>query len=427
MDRQFSVSRRILGFFVAGFVLFTLASVTYLGLSSKSPVLSIDPTVYLNENDFLAIEATAQQNARPNTYLNADEIEAIKTKLSAGEEPWATAYQRMITAADQALLAGPYSVTDNGGPNDGHDYKTSLAYCGWSTVDGKEPDCRDGQINPAADRQDYDQAIALARHVSTLGLAYTFTQDSQYADKAVSLIRAWCINADTRMTPAFTTQQSKIEISVSLPGLFYGADLLYSYPGWDSAEKAAFSDWTSQIANDAVRWSRQNNFENWRVHFIALTGSYLKDESLLSYAFGRYRELIPIQMDRQGRLVEELDRTKSLSYSLYALDAIIQTAELAKHQGIDLYGYESDRGVRLKQALDYHAKFSAQDPAERWPYEQIEPLKVQPIEASDSTAIYEMAYAHWPEPQYLDVIESWGRPMTERRVHWHISLTHARR
>ena len=104
---------------------------------------------------------------------------------------------------------------------------------------------------------------------------------------------------------------------------------------------------------------------------------------------------------------------------------MVQTAELARHQGIDLYSYVDERGIGLKTALDYHADFAGHIQQNDWPYEQIKPLKAEPVEESDSMALYEMAYAHWPEPQYLSVIESWGRPMTERRVHWHISLTHA--
>ncbi len=426
MIRQYLVAKKVVIFFLLGFALFVLASLAYFLLKARAPKLSADPSIYLRSDELTSIEAIAQQNTHPNTYLDTDRLDAIKIKVEQGAEPWKSAYERMMVSAEQALLAGPYSVTDNGGPNDGHDFKSSQAYCGWTEVDGLEPDCRDGQINPQADRQDYDHAIALARNVSTLGLAYAFTQEDQYAEKAASLIRVWCLDTQTRMTPAFTTQQSKIELSVSLPGLFYGADLIYNAPTWSASEKAAFADWTSQIANDALLWNRQNNFENWRVHFIALAGSYLKDESLLSYAFGRYKELIPTQVDRQGRLIKELDRTQSLSYSLYALNAMTLTAELALQQGVNLYDYKSDRNVGLQTILDYHAKFSSRDTQENWPYEQMTPLKVEPIEASDGMALYEMAYSHWQSPQYLEVIQSWGRPMTERRVHWHISLTHAR-
>ncbi|MEO1791624.1 MAG: alginate lyase family protein [Cyanobacteria bacterium J06629_19] len=412
--------KKVIGFFIVGIILFVGGSFAISALRTPlPPQLSQDPTVYLETSEVSQIRTAVDSASHPNTYLNAAEIADIKAKVEDGAEPWKSAYDRMIEEANTALSAQPYSITHNGGPNDGHDYQTQRAYCGWLAVDNREPDCRDGKINPNADRQDYEQAIALGKDASTLGLAYAFTDNPVYAEKLLSVIRVWCINESTRMNPKFTSQQSKIELSISIPGLFYGADLAYRYPNWPAEEKAQFEDWTHQMAESALTWNRTNNFENWRVHFIASAGSLLKDETLLDYAFGRFKELVPVQIDERGRMIRELDRTNSLSYSLYAVNAMIQTAEIAKHQDIDLYSYTSDGNAGLEQALDYHAQFAASKEARGWPHEQISSLK-----ALDNVALYEMAYAHWQKPEYLNVIEYWERPMTERRIHWHISLTH---
>lgn len=418
--------KKALIFFFAGLLLFALASFILYQFRSRPPQLSEDPSVYLQPDEISTIQVAASETARPSTYLNAAEIATIRARVKAQDEPWKTAYDRMISEANQALSQGPYSLTYNGGSSDsgGAKFETQLPYCGWTAVDGQKPDCRDGKTNPDADRQDYEQAIALGKAVSTLGLAYQFVSEdqdtNQYAEKALSLIRTWCIDAETRMSPHFTNNQSRIELSVSLPGLLYGADLIDDYTDWPSAEKAQFETWVRRMAQSALSWHKPNNFENWRVHLIALAGSLLKDESLLNYAFGRYKEMIPLQMDETGRMTQELNRTTSLNYSLYALNAMTQTAELAKHQGVDLYDYTTDDGIGLKRSLDYHAQFATSKTPDNWPYQQISPL-----EADQNVALYEMAYAHWREPAYLAVINYWGRPMTERRVHWNITLTHA--
>lgn len=420
------MNKKVLIFFFTGLFLFAIASYLLYQLRSKPPGLSADPSVYLSAREVSTIQVSADEAARPNTYLNVAEITAIQDRVKAGESPWRAAYERLMSEANQALSQGPYSLIYNGGESDdgGAKFETQLPYCGWTAVDGQKPDCRDSQINPDADRQDYDQASAIGRDVSTLGLAYQFAQNVQdrdrYAEKALSLIRVWCLDAETRMSPHFTSNQSRIELSVSLPGLFYGADLISDYAGWPSDDKVQFEKWVGKMAQSALSWNKPNNFENWRVHLIALAGSFLKDESLLSYAFGRYKELIPLQMDETGRMTKELNRTTSLNYSLYALNAMTQTAELAKHQGVNLYDYLTDDGRGLKLALDYHAQFAASKEPKDWQYEQISPL-----EADENVALYEMAYAHWSEPSYLAVINYWGRPMTERRVHWNITLTHA--
>jgi hypothetical protein len=144
------------------------------------------------------------------------------------------------------------------------------------------------------------------------------------------------------MNPTFTDGQSCIEISISIPGMFYGADLIYNYPGWNNEEKNALLNWAASMAESAKQWNATGNFENWRVNFIASAGALLNDESLLTYAFDRYKAIIDFQINGMGQMVQELGRTNSLSYSLYAMNAMIQTAEIARLRGIDLYNYTYD-------------------------------------------------------------------------------------
>ena len=80
-------------------------------------------------------------------------------------------------------------------------------------------------------------------------------------------------------------------------------------------------------------------------------------------------------MREDGALVHELRRTNSLSYSVYGLNAMVQTAEVARHHGADLYGYVSPAHRSLKQALDFYVPYVL-DPAE-WTCEQIHPYKGQ--------------------------------------------------
>jgi hypothetical protein len=362
-------------------------------------------------------EATAAAN-QAHVFLDQAQIDTIKTKVQAGEEPWATAYTKLMADAEAALVAEPFSITKNGGPDGGHEFATDAPYCGWSRVDGRQPDCRDGQINKQADRQDYSEAIAASRAVRDLGLAYVITDDTRYADQAVRIIRVWSIDPATRMAPMYTTKQSQIELSITLPGMFYGADLLETYPDWPTEEQRAFQEWVAAIAESAKGWSSKNNFENWRVNFIAAAGAYLDNQALLDYAFDRYRSIISAQIDNEGRMVEELERSAGLGYSLYAINAMIQTAEIARHHNVDLYNYTTADGVGLKRAVDFHARYALAP--EQWPYKQEAPLKPE-----DNLALFELAYAYWGEPAYLDVINRWGRPMQETRILGPVSLTHA--
>ncbi|NOK59339.1 MAG: hypothetical protein GFH27_549283n201 [Chloroflexi bacterium AL-W] len=352
----------------------------------------------------------------PNVFLNTSEIAAIKAQVQAGNQPWKSGFDRLKKDADDALNNGPYSVTTNGGPNGGHNYRTEQPYCGWKRVDGKDPDCRDGKINPQADRQDYQYAIDVSAKVRDLGLAYALTDDERYAERAAYLIRVWAIDSNTRMEPRYTDGQSNIELSITMPGLFYGADLISTSSSWSDGEQQAFEQWVRDFMSSARSWTGSNNFEWWRLVTISAGGAFLDDAEILNYAFDRYEKVLPEHIGEDGQMIKELGRTKSLMYSLYSLNAMTQIAEIARHNGRNLYDYTSD-GNSLKQALDFHSPYAIDQSS--WGRQQIAPIEEKDV------AHYEMAYSYFGDQAYLATIEEWGRPLYERRTMGLVSLTHA--
>ncbi|NOK62353.1 MAG: hypothetical protein GFH27_549331n93 [Chloroflexi bacterium AL-W] len=352
----------------------------------------------------------------PHVYVNASELRVIQDHIRSGDQPWRAANDSLMSEANRALTAGPYRVTSNGGPNGGHDYFTEAPYCGWKRVDGRDPDCRDGEINPQANRQDYNTAIAVGKDVRALGLAYALTDDEHYARRAAYLIRVWALDSSTRMTPKFTNGQSNIELAITMPGLFYGTDLIRNSSAWSSSDQQAFERWSRDFLASGRRWSGTNNFEVWRLVFLASGGAVANDNDTLRYAFDRYKQILPEHIGSRGEMVKELGRTKSLMYSLYALNAFTQVAEIAHHNGTNLYDY-SRNGRNLKLALDYHAPYAI-DPS-RWQRQQIAPIEEKDI------AHYEVAYAYFRDSDYKRVIDDWGRPLYEQRTMGPVTLTHA--
>jgi hypothetical protein len=352
----------------------------------------------------------------PNMYINSDEIAAIKSKISAGEQPWKNAFDTMLADANKALSQSSYSVTFQGSAS--NTFYSESPYCGWTAVDGGR-DCRDGQINPQADRGDYEAAIKLSWAMRNLALAYAFTNDPKYAEKALTLIRTWTIDPDTYMKPGRKSGSGAIiELLITIPGLYYGADLIWNYPAWDAAEKSAFLGWVSTYTNYVSRMNLyKNNFSNWQSVLVASGGALLGDKRLMNRAFDLYKFLVPLQIDVNGYMIKESSRTKGLSYSLFAINAMIQTAEIAKHQGIDLYNYKLGDGRGLELALDRYVQFS-KDPS-TWNYQQIR------VVTSEDIAPYELAYSYFHKPAYLDVVQKWGRPIEEKRVIGPVTLTHA--
>lgn len=358
----------------------------------------------------ISVEMTGgvETTNHPNMYLNINDIENIKNKK--GQEPWKTAYDKLMSNANSMLSKSPPSVTYGGKTppgGDKHDYFSEIPYSS------------DGVFDPNSDRTDYDSAKALGKSVRDLGLAYALTGEEKYADKALEFIRVWTVDPSTKMNPKFTNDQSRIELSITIPGMFYGADLIWNYPGWDSSDRATFKDWTKKILASSKTWSRDNNFENWKLVFISSAAVIVEDSDSLDYAFERWKDLIPDQMNKDGSMKYEIRRTRSLTYSAYAINAMIQTAEIARHQGVNLYNYELDDGRGLEKALDFLAPYVA-NPS-KWPYEQIDSFDGD----EDNAALYELAYTFKNKDTYKKAIDKWGRPMYDIRTMGPVTLTHA--
>lgn len=362
---------------------------------------------------FFSVSVAADGVWRPGLFLSDRNVAEMRDRV-ASDAAFRIYAEALLARAEAHLLADPPSVTAGGLPADSgdpHDFWTQLPYQHGDTQ-------KDGVVNPRQDRTDYRAAIRLGREARELGLAYALTGDRRFADGVHRLARVWCLDEATRMNPWFTNGQSRIELCITLPGLFYGLDLVADAPGQNPEEAAAVRRWARAMADDAGTWRSPNNFDNWRVVLLASASHTAGDEAAVASAFARWRELLDRQVDDDGFLPEETRRSKSLFYSTYALSAMVQGAEIARRRGVDLYGYVSPRGRSLRAVLDRHAPFVA-DPSS-WPGRQITPY------AGENAALYEVAYAATGDPRYRDAVLAVGRPLDEPRVMGPVTLTHGR-
>jgi len=267
-----------------------------------------------------------------------------------------------------------------------------------------------------------------------LGLAYAFTGDAKYADRVIELIDTWSVNPDTRMD---VRSGNRIERYITIPGYLYGADLISDYDGWDPAVRTGFQSWVKGIGDfTQANGEGSNNFSNWRVVMLASTGAVL-DESLttesnsyLNLAESEWKRLISFQMSgsgssRAGLLGQEVGRNDGLHYSLFALNAMIQGAEILRQQGVNVYDHvDPDSGASLKLGLDFIVPY-ALNPA-LWGTDSATNgrTQIQTITADNSIALFELAYSYYQDPAYLAVLERWGRPIDEIRTLGIATLTH---
>lgn len=378
----------------------------------------------------LYLQSSLAAETHPNIFISRTEIDAIKVKVSDQAEPWKSAYDRMLSAADTALGQTPRSVADNGaGAGAEGNIHLYSSDGGYST---------DGVYNPKAERNDYRRGMEVGNAMADLGLAYAFTGDKKYADKAIALIRRWCLDPETKMLPtgknhgphtAGMKRGGDIELFFTFGQFFYAADLIWNYPGWNPAEKDAFRDWTKSMAQakKGLMYYKGrpmvNNWEDWRLLYLATAAVVIEDDVLLAYVFDRWKQTKDQAIAEDGHLPIETGRTRSMHYSLFALDPMCQVAEIARHHGVNLYDY-SVNGKNLRMLFDFHAQYLKHGvDLGDWPYEMI-----SPHHSNENVAVYELAYSYWKDPKYLEVINAWGgRPMTNIWVLDHSSLTHGNR
>jgi hypothetical protein len=287
----------------------------------------------------------------------------------------------------------PFSITEKtvAPPSgDKRDY-LSLAPYAWPDprkADGLPYVMRDGQTNPERDTiPDHKYVGRIVELSETLGLAYYFTGDEAYAAHAARLLRAFFLDEATGMRPNLDFAQgvrgkepgrpSGLIDTAPLARLVDGVALLAGSRSLAEADRQGLTAWF----RDYLTWLQQsdlgrregqakNNHGSWYdVQVVALalaTGQNDLAQEVLHFA---HKRRIGRQIEPDGRQPEELARTRSWHYSLYALQALVDLADLGDAAGVDLWRYQTPDGRSLAKAIDYLVPFALGEKA--WPTPEI--------------------------------------------------------
>ncbi|MDZ7721840.1 MAG: alginate lyase family protein [candidate division KSB1 bacterium] len=94
----------------------------------------------------------------------------------------------------------------------------------------------------------------------------------------------------------------------------------------------------------------------------------------------------------------ELERTRSMHYSLFNLVAYFELAQLAEHVNIDLWRYRTKEGAGIKTAFDFLLPYFQDQP---WPYPQITPMH---HEYDILEKLLRIASIKYQDGQYVDLL-----------------------
>ncbi|MBS1789471.1 MAG: alginate lyase family protein [Acidobacteria bacterium] len=351
---------------------------------------------------FVANAALAQSPSmtQPRVFLlDARWLAEAKQRVQKHDKTLETALARLEQNAKKALTAGPFTVTGKTAPppsGDKRDYSSQAPYW-WpdpSKPNGLPYIRRDGERNPELERyQDHRLMDEMAGAVKTLTLAYYFTGNEQYADKAASLLRTWFLNPETRMNPNLRYAQFIPGINdgrgiglIETRGLAELVDaigLLAGSKSWKEADQKQLQSWFDQFLtwmleskNGRDESASENNhgtyYDLQTASFALFVGKPELAKQILQTS---QQKRIARQIEPDGQQPLELERTRSWSYSVMNLEGLISLAVLGDRVGLDLWGYKTPKGGSIRKAIEYLKPFALE--GQKWTHKQIIPLSLE--------------------------------------------------
>lgn len=336
----------------------------------------------------LAMPLVAQQVPPPAT-LGIDSGLLVRVK----KHPDPGILSQVRSEADHAMEAGPFSVMDkNATPPSGdkHDYM-SLAPYWWpnpATPNGLPYVRRDGETNPQERTiPDHANISKLEGAVHAVALGYYLTGKEEYAARATLLLRTWFLDPATRMNPNLNYAQAVLGVNNGrgigliemrdLPRVLDAITLLSGSSSFTPADAdglhkwfSTYLDWLQNSPNGRDEAAAKNNHGSWYDQQLVGIALFLNDKELAhKVADSAKTKRIALQIKPDGSQPLELARTKSFSYSVFNLTALMRLADEARFAGVDLWTYRASDGASIRAALDYLLPYA--EGSKKWIYETL--------------------------------------------------------
>jgi hypothetical protein len=333
-------------------------------------------TIFFSSVLMCMVYAGNMYTTRPTVFaLNVEALERNKSRVQAKSADIAPAYKLLLKDADKALQFVPVSVMEkkNNPPSGNkHDYM-SLAPYFWpdpSKADGLPYIRKDGQTNPEVkEYKDKEYMPQLCANVHTLALAYYFSGEKMYAEHAAKLLRTWFLDPATKMNPNLRYAQAIKGVNEGRGAglidsrhfikIIDAIGLLQGSKYWKIEDQkgmkqwfADFLHWMQTSENGIDEMNAKNNHGAWydaqRLSMALFIDSTELAEKIIWNAAGRLDK----QMDDTGKFPAEMERTISLHYTRFVLDAFFTIAAMAEKTGIDLWNHTTPSGKSLKKAFE---------------------------------------------------------------------------
>ena len=272
---------------------------------------------------FLLTTIQAQKFVHPGIDQNAKDLELMKKKVLAGEQPWKNAFDKLKAAADTNfvvkshthVLRGPY-----GRPNIGGD--------------------------------DLSRSANMAYNYA---LVWYITNDKSYANKAIAILDAW-----SKTLWDFDYNDAKLLAAWTGSILCNAAEILrYTNSGWQQKGIDDFSNMLLSVYYPLIRYYYPQANGNWDgaiIHSILAIAIFTDDRKMYANAVDHYLHA-PVNgsifkyVYPSGQCQESM---RDQGHVQLGLGEFAGAAQIAYTQGTDLYSLANNR---LALGYEYTAQF----------------------------------------------------------------------
>nr|WP_260609235.1 alginate lyase family protein [Streptomyces sp. WAC 01325] len=294
----------------------------------------------------------------PGVLVSRPQLDFVRGKVEAGEQPWKAAYDQMI----KSPYASPRRVPR----------PRAEVECG--SHSNPDHGCRD-------ERED-----AIAAY--TNALAWYLSKDERYAAKAIEIMDAW-----SGRIARHTNSNAPLQAGWAGSVWPRAAELIrHTYSRWSGADRFAGMLRTVYLPQVAVGSSANGNWELSMMEAAIGISVFLDDRDAYDEFVDRYldrvRAFIYLKSDGdlpktvsgggaqsrsgiinywqgQSTFVDGLSQEtcRDFVHTGYGIAAIAHVAETSRIQGRDLY---PQVGERLRKALGFHSVYQRGEPAPSW-------------------------------------------------------------
>lgn len=292
----------------------------------------------------------------PGILLGKSQLDTVKSKISSGASPWATAVSKTKSSKYASSSYSPKPVQ----------------YVGCGAHNSPDEGCT----------QEMDDAIA----AYTQALLWYYTGQSTYAQKSIQIMDAWSSTLIDHKFDTTTYSNGLLQAAWAGETFTRAAEIIrYSNAGWSSTGISRFENMLNKAflprVIDGWKWGNTN----WLTSMADATiniGVFTNSADTFNRGVASWRAIVPsaIYMKSDGSeplsppnisytgstnkshwysptsYVDGLgqETCRDITHMVMGMEGIVYAAETARLQGYDLYGEQRNR---LVAGYELHAKY----------------------------------------------------------------------